>query len=41
LPNSNTATFTGYVKTFQTDGGVDKIISSTSQIRISGAVTWA
>ncbi len=41
LPSGNTASFVGYVKTFTTDGGVDKVVGAQSQIRISGAVTWS
>lgn len=41
LPNSNTASFTGYVKKFSAQGGVDALLKSAIDIRISGAVTWA
>lgn len=41
LPDSHTATFNAYVKKFPVDGGVDKIVGSSIDLRISGAVTWA
>ena len=42
LPNTNTATFSAYVKRFGVAGGVDKIVEVPSMdLRITGAVTWA
>lgn len=41
LPNAVTATFNAYVKKFPTSGGVDAVVKSTMDLRISGAVTWA
>ena len=41
LPNGNTASFTGFVKKFGTQGGVDALVKSAVDIRISGSVTWA
>jgi len=41
LPNSNTATFTAYVRKFQSAGGVDQILKRNAELRISGLVTWA
>jgi hypothetical protein len=42
LPNSRTATFSGYVKNDPLDGGVDQILTTTGvSIRITGAVTYA
>ncbi|MEO6147016.1 MAG: phage tail tube protein [Sulfuriferula sp.] len=41
LPNTKTATFTGYVKKFGAQGGVDALFKAAIDIRISGAVTWA
>lgn len=41
LPNTNTATFNGFVKKFASAGGVDQVMKSAVDIRISGAVTWA
>lgn len=41
LPNSNTATFTAYVRKFSSQGGVDQIVKRQCDLRISGAVTWA
>lgn len=39
LPNAHTATFTGFVESFPWDGGVDKILSATVGIIITGPVT--
>jgi hypothetical protein len=39
LPNAHTATFTGFVESFPWDGGVDKILSATVSIIITGPVT--
>ena len=36
-----TATFTAFVKSFSTSGGVDQVAKASSQLRISGAVTWS
>lgn len=36
-----TATFTAFVKSFSTSGGVDAVAKCSSQLRISGAVTWS
>ncbi|MFA5170424.1 MAG: phage tail tube protein [Sulfuriferula sp.] len=41
LPNAKTATFTGYVKKFSMQGGVDALVKSQIDIRISGPVTYA
>lgn len=41
LPNAHTATFTGFVESFPWDGGVDKILSATVSIIITGPVTYA
>lgn len=41
LPNTKTASFTGYVKKFSAQGGVDALLKSAIDIRISGPVTWA
>lgn len=41
LPNSHTATFVGFVESFPWDGGVDKILSATVNIIITGPITYA
>jgi hypothetical protein len=41
LPNSHTATFTGFVESFPWDGGVDKLLSATVNIIITGPVTYS
>ncbi|MBB2915858.1 phage tail tube protein [Cupriavidus alkaliphilus] len=41
LPNGKTATFSGFVETFPWDGGVDKIVSASVNIIITGPVTYA
>ncbi|MDM8356671.1 phage tail tube protein [Pandoraea communis] len=42
LPNSKTATFSGYVKNSPLDGGVDQILKTTGvSIRITGDVVYA
>lgn len=41
LPNGKTATFTGFVETFPWDGGVDKLVSASVNIIITGPVTYA
>lgn len=40
-PNTKVATFAGYVKGTPQSGGVDKVVSGSVEIRISGAVTVA
>ena len=41
LPNGNTATFTAYVKKFNSQGAVDQAVRRSANLRISGAITWA
>ena len=43
LPGGSTpvASFQGYVKTFQSSGGVDDVVKGSVQIRITGPVAWA
>ncbi|TRZ66380.1 MAG: phage tail protein [Comamonadaceae bacterium] len=41
LPNGNTATFTAYVKKFNSLGAVDQAIRRSLDLRISGPVSWA
>ncbi len=43
LPSGSTptATFTAYVKSASTAGGVDQIVKRASQLRISGLVAWS
>jgi hypothetical protein len=42
LPNSNTATFSAYVKNSPLDGGVDQILKTTGvSLRITGDVVYA
>lgn len=41
LPNSNTATFTAYVKKFTSQGAVDQAIRRSTDLRISGPISWA
>lgn len=36
-----TASFTAFVKSFSTSGGVDQVAKSSAQLRISGNVTWS
>ena len=36
-----TATFTAYVKSASSSGGVDQILKRSSQLRISGAIAWS
>lgn len=36
-----TATFSAFVKSFSTAGGVDQVAKSSAQLRVSGAVTWS
>lgn len=40
LPNAHTATFTGFVESFPWDGGVDKLLSATVNIIITGPITY-
>jgi hypothetical protein len=40
LPNGHTATFSGFVEQFPWDGGVDKLVSATVNIIITGPVTY-
>jgi hypothetical protein len=41
LPNGNVASFSGYVKKFGAAGGVDAVVKSAIDIKITGAITWA
>lgn len=41
LPNANVASFSGYVKKFGASGGVDAVVKSAFDVKITGAVTWA
>ena len=41
LPNTHTATWTGFVETFPWDGAVDKLVSAQVNILITGPVTYA
>ena len=43
LPSGTTpaATFTAYVKSASSSGGVDQILKRSSQLRISGAIAWS
>ena len=41
LPKDNTATFTAYVKKFNSLGAVDQAIRRSLDLRISGPVSWA
>jgi hypothetical protein len=40
LPNLNTANFNAYVKKFSTQGGVDAVVKSSIDLRVSGPVAW-
>lgn len=40
LPNAHTATFVGFVESFPWDGGVDKLLSATVNVIITGPVTY-
>jgi hypothetical protein len=40
LPNGNTATFTVYVKKFNSQGAVEQAIRRSAELRISGSITW-
>lgn len=37
----NVATFTAYVKSVSTNGGVDEVIRGTANLKITGAVVWS
>ena len=41
IPGGFTASFSGYVKKFGIAGGVDQVVKSPFEVRITGAVTWA
>jgi hypothetical protein len=41
LPNSKTATFNGFVKKIDSQGGVDAVVKNSVEMRITGAITWA
>lgn len=41
LPNSSTATFSGYVTKIAPSGGVDAVLKRAVEIAITAAVTWA
>lgn len=41
LPNGNSATFTAYVKKFNSQGAVDQAVRRSADLRISGPITWA
>lgn len=41
LPNARTATFAALVESTPWDGGVDKVLSTTITLEITGAVTYA
>ncbi len=41
LPNGNTATFSAYVKKFNSQGAVDQAIRRSAELRICGSITWA
>ena len=41
LPKDNTATFTAYVKKFNSQDAVDQAILRSAELRISGSITWA
>ncbi len=41
LPNGNSATFTAYVKKFNSQGAVDQAVHRSADLRISGPITWA
>lgn len=41
LPNGNVAAFSGYVKKFGASGGVDAVVKSSIDIKVTGAVTWS
>ena len=41
LRNGNSATFTAYVKKFNSQGAVDQAVRRSADLRISGPITWA
>jgi len=41
LPNTHTATWTGFVESFPWDGAVDKLVSAQVNVIITGPVTYA
>lgn len=41
LPNGENAIFTAFVKKFGLGGGVDQVVKSGVDLRISGAVVWS
>ena len=41
LPNGNTATFTAFVKKFNSQGAVDQAVRRSVDLRISGPISWA
>lgn len=41
LPNGHTATFTAFVESFPWDGGVDKLLTATVNLIITGPITIA
>ena len=41
LPNAKTATFNAFVKKVDSQGGVDAVIKTNAELRITGAITWA
>ena len=41
LPNGNTATFTAFVKKFNSQGAVDQAVRRSIDLRISGPISWA
>lgn len=40
LPDGHIGSFTAFVKKFPLDGGVDKILQASVDLRITGAVSW-
>lgn len=41
LPNAAVASFAGYVKKFGLSGGVDQVLKTPFEVRITGAVSWS
>jgi hypothetical protein len=41
LPNTSTATFSGYVTKIAASGGVDAVLKRSVEMAITGAVTWS
>jgi len=41
LPNAHTATFSAFVETFPWDGGVDKLVTASVNLIVTGPVTYA